>query len=107
MCVWLCAVCSVSLGFFFLGTRSGIRIGLGLTQTDHNPIGFVNFNPIEFQSRPEPEIYRVGSGQVGSGKMPTPTCGKGKGREMPWCNWHVLQQSAASTSRARKATPVA
>ena len=50
--------------FFFLRTRSGIRIGSGLTRTDHNPIGFVNFKPIGFRSRPEPEIYRVGSGRV-------------------------------------------
>ena len=65
----ICAVCSVRLlaqVFFFFGTRSGIRIGSGLTRTDHNSIEFVNFNLIGFQSRPDPTRPRNLSGQVGS-----------------------------------------
>ena len=55
-----CAVCSVRFSFFSNNPTS-IRIGSG---EDHNPIEFVIFNPIGFQSRPKSEIFRVGSGRV-------------------------------------------
>ena len=62
---------------FFFRTRSGIWIGSGLTRTDHNPIGFVNFKPIGFQSRPDPTRTRNLSGRVGSDRVKCPPLDSG------------------------------
>ena len=57
VCALLCSVCvyvvqCAVLGLvFFSNNPTSIRIGSG---EDHNPIEFVIFNPIGFQSRPDP-----------------------------------------------------